>query len=455
MTVRIHCEGLGPKNGLGSVLDSGNSRSGAGLLASVLPVITDIFILLQMVDIKTLFLAMEGTEHQALYKEALCLEVLPKLGIRVSMPVEYEVTAFKCAKKPRAFTEEAMALRFLCVTLGLKVDLPRDYWEEDCRWLIVNLQYEDAKELIEKEDLKVDVNAKVGYSDKSLFHMAAERGRVDLVRSMIKHRAVKINHTNKDGYTALHFAIYYDYPQVVVTLLEYGADVNLKTYNNRDTPLHLAARYKESDCVLPLLMHRDIKVNETNTRNRTPLDRAMFHQHLDSKDPVMVEVRTVEQLFPPDYSERHGIIRGSSGNGRRSWWSCLVNKQLGMTSTFKNMEKMAASDQALLEALAAAAADVNSGKYALNIPVTSSPGLSPLKLPGIDEDEEEEDEQSPRSLITLETISQRKVLRNTIDQLRSCGARTIAEMVALDDQGENMGEGKCNPFSSMWQWIAK
>ena len=119
-----------------------------------------------------------------------------------------------------------MALRFLCVTLGLNVDLPRDYWEEDCRWLIVNLQYEDAKELIEKEDLKVDVNAKVGYSDKSLFHMAAERGRVDLVRSMIKHRAVKINHTNKDGYTALHFAIYYDYPQVVVTLLEYGADVN-------------------------------------------------------------------------------------------------------------------------------------------------------------------------------------------------------------------------------------
>ena len=53
-----------------------------------------------------------------------------------------------------------------------------------------------------------------------------------------------------------------------------------------------------------------------------------------------------------------------------------------MTSTFKNMEKMAASDQALLEALAAAAADVNSGKYALNIPVTSSPGLSPLKLQG-------------------------------------------------------------------------
>ena len=133
----------------------------------------------------------------------------------------------------------------------------------------------------------------------------------------------------------------------------------------------------------------------------------------------------------------------------------MVNKQLGMTSTFKNMEKMAASDQALLEALAAAAADVNSGKYALNIPVTSSPGLSPLKLPGIDEDEEEEDEQSPRSLITLETISQRKVLRNTIDQLRSCGARTIAEMVALDDQGENMGEGKRNAFSSMWQWIAK
>lgn len=456
MTVRIHCEEQGPKKGFGSVLDSGNSRSGADLLASVLPVITDIIILLQMVDIKALFLAMEGTEHQALYVEALCLEVLPKLGIWASMPVEYECCVFKFKKKSRAFKEEAVALRFLCVTVGLKVYLPGDYWEEDCRWLIENLQYEDAKELIEKEDLKVDVNAKVGYSDKSLFHLAAERGRVDLVISMIKHRAVKINHTDKNGYTALHFAIYYDYPQVVLTLLEYGADVNLKTYCNRDTPLHLAARYKESDCVLPLLMHRDIKVNEANKRNLTPLDRAMFYQHLDSKHPVMVEVRTVEQLFPPDYLERYGVIRGSSGSGRRSWWSCLVNKELGMTSMFKGMEKMAASDQALLEALAAAAADVNSGKYALTIPVTSSPGLSPLKLPRIDEGGEVEDEQSPRSLITLEMISQRKVLRNTIDQLRSCGAQTMAEMMALDDQGrEKAGERKRNDFSSMWQWFAK
>lgn len=447
MTLCIHCEEQGLKKGFGSVLDGGNSRSGAGLLASILPVITDLVILLRTVDLKALYYALEGTEYQALYVEALCLEVLPKL-------VKWASMMLSGRSKNYIYGEKCAALRFLCVTVGLKVDLPRDYWEEDCRWLIENLQNEDAKELIEKEDLKIDVNARVGYNKKSLFHLAAERGRVDLVKSMIKHRAVKINHTNKNGDTALHFAIYYDNPQVVLTLLEYGADVNLKN-RVRDTPLHLAVRYKESDCVLPLLMHRDIKVNETNTRNQTPLDRAMFYQHLDPKHPVMVEVRTVEQLFPPDYMERHGVIRGSSSSGRRSWWSCLVNQELGMTSSFKDMKKLAASDQALLEALAAAAADVNSGKYALTIPVTSSPGLSPLKLPRINEDEEEKDKQSPRSLITLEMISQRKVLRNTIDQLRSCGARTMAEMVALDDMSGEEGRRKRNAFSSMWEWLAK
>lgn len=472
MTVKIACFKDSPKEGIkAQILDVGAVMNPRSLLATILPIMTDLVILIQVVDIKALYLALEGTD-QAMFVEVLKLVYLPKLVKWSHLQAKachnriYWLPT-ECLEMKSHSTEEAEALRFFCAHTGMKANLPSLYWEEDCRYLIENLKYEEAKELVENEDIRIDVNTGVGYNEKSNFHLAVERGSLDLVMAMLKHRNVLINHTNQNGYTALHFAVYFDYPQVVLALLEHGADVNLKTRHMRDTPLHLAARYQESDCVLPLLMQKGIRVNETNKRNQTPLDRALFYQHVDAKHPFVAEVRTVEQLFPPNYLERHAGLRHPRSNSKRSWWRPLLkfNTEPNVASFFKGTKEIEAtenSDKVLLEALAAAAAEVDTGKGSasyLNIPVTASPGLSPLRLPAIDEGDEEHEESEGRHLVTLEMIRQRKVLRNIIDQLRSCEARSMAEIVAMTVEREegraNAGSYHMSGYTSMWEWFVK
>ena len=91
------------------------------------------------------------------------------------------------------------------------------------------------------------------------------------------------------------------------------------------------------------------------------------------------------------------------------------------------------ADLMLLDALAAAAADT---ERVGSIPVTSSPGLSPMRLPGIKEEAEDAIEEQPcstRATINLrKIIKERTILRNTIDQLRGSGGHTSSEILSMN-----------------------
>lgn len=67
-------------------------------------------------------------------------------------------------------------------------------------------------------------------------HIASQNGHLNLVNILIRKK-VKINAQNMKGNTAIHMAIGYDYYDVAMTLINAGADPELK--NESDIPARL------------------------------------------------------------------------------------------------------------------------------------------------------------------------------------------------------------------------
>ena len=75
------------------------------------------------------------------------------------------------------------------------------------------------------------------------FIKLCEYGNVGKVEEAIKDGA-NVNAEDNDGWTALMWAVFYVYTEIVKLLLEHGADVNAKS-NNGWTALHLAEGHSE------------------------------------------------------------------------------------------------------------------------------------------------------------------------------------------------------------------
>ena len=89
------------------------------------------------------------------------------------------------------------------------------------------------------------------------------------------HGGMPINSRDKDGYTALYWAVFSNHTDVVDELLRNGADVNVR--NSYDwTPLHAAA-HNNTDMMKVLLQH-GAEPTIRNNRGETALDVArMFN----------------------------------------------------------------------------------------------------------------------------------------------------------------------------------
>ena len=88
-------------------------------------------------------------------------------------------------------------------------------------------------------------------------HTASKTGNIDVVNLLLSYNKVDINKLEErsaGGYTALHYACNEGYANVARSLLEHGADPDLKADNTfGDTPLHICCKLNHIDCAKALL----------------------------------------------------------------------------------------------------------------------------------------------------------------------------------------------------------
>ncbi|NLT24414.1 MAG: ankyrin repeat domain-containing protein [Syntrophorhabdus sp.] len=101
---------------------------------------------------------------------------------------------------------------------------------------------------------------------------ASKEGKPELVRKLIKAGS-NVNDRDTGGYTALHWACQRHFVEIVLILIERGADVNTKSTERTEcqTPLHLACIFQNPQ-IVRLLLEAGADASARNQERWTPLD---------------------------------------------------------------------------------------------------------------------------------------------------------------------------------------
>jgi hypothetical protein len=107
---------------------------------------------------------------------------------------------------------------------------------------------------------------------------AAKTGDVARVEELLLADAALIGATDTDGSTPLHYAVWKGHQEVVVKLLEAGADVKAHNRNEHwgTTPLHAAAHANRS-AIEQLLIEHGAEIEAKDSKGKTPLDHTTYH----------------------------------------------------------------------------------------------------------------------------------------------------------------------------------
>ena len=76
------------------------------------------------------------------------------------------------------------------------------------------------------------------------------------------------------------------YTKIVKTLLNMGADVNIKNYAG-DTPLHIVSGY-EMEYIVKLLLRYSADIHVRDNRDETPMNLTKTNSYPDAKDLIRV-----------------------------------------------------------------------------------------------------------------------------------------------------------------------
>lgn len=99
----------------------------------------------------------------------------------------------------------------------------------------------------------------------------AEERRIDEIRELLKDQTINVNCVDVNGWTALHwYACSSNHPDIAEVLLDYGANVELRTFSYPGgTPLMLACGNGSLETV-KLLLERGANVHGRNSNSYNP-----------------------------------------------------------------------------------------------------------------------------------------------------------------------------------------
>jgi tetratricopeptide (TPR) repeat protein len=125
------------------------------------------------------------------------------------------------------------------------------------------------------------------YNNWAPLHHAAEKGCVEIVKTLLQNRA-SINVEKNGKATPLHFAARYGHTKVVKVLLKSGALVNATTRSNW-TPLHFAAKENHIGVAKALLRHGAV-YDTRDSQDRAPVQ-------LTNNPEIIGVLNIIDKLF--------------------------------------------------------------------------------------------------------------------------------------------------------------
>lgn len=166
---------------------------------------------------------------------------------------------------------------------GVEYDIPpwpRESWEEDYRYWMVDLRKSLSRAIITRNsdqlrnliDFGVDVNGKYYWSWTPLM-IAVETGDMENVKLLLEAGAYVNARRTAIRDTVLHIAVFYGRIDIVQVLLDYGIDVTAKDKHGMEA-IFLASDNSDSLELVDLLLDRGADINTIGIYHETLLIRS-------------------------------------------------------------------------------------------------------------------------------------------------------------------------------------
>lgn len=130
-----------------------------------------------------------------------------------------------------------------------------------------------------------DVSLRCGDDEDSVLDLAANEGRLDVLREVIRH-GVELDDANTIGLTTLHRAASSNQAAAIDLLIWAGADMEAED-NDGCTPLHNAACTEESSTAVFTLIRRGANKDARDSQGRTPLHLAAEGNNFDAVQSLL------------------------------------------------------------------------------------------------------------------------------------------------------------------------
>lgn len=128
--------------------------------------------------------------------------------------------------------------------------------------------------------LLIFVSSQMSNADELLDKNFFQTLQPDKLENLIQSGRLDITQKNQIGFTIMYpCAIINNNPEVIKTLIKYGANVN-NTGAENITPLHAAAQYNPNPEITEVLIKSGAKVNAQSTRGVTPLCLQLSHHQM-------------------------------------------------------------------------------------------------------------------------------------------------------------------------------
>ncbi|KAK3593530.1 hypothetical protein CHS0354_037057 [Potamilus streckersoni] len=140
-------------------------------------------------------------------------------------------------------------------------------------------------------------------------HEAVEKSDLDIVHSLVQHGKININLKNNDGQTALMKASYFDYIEILSTLIKEDADPDVQDNNGR-TALHIALN-EGSILSADLLMRYGCNVNLFTACGHSSLYITVHSPHNRSLDMAKLLITSGYDARPDSgwlSAEKHSLF---------------------------------------------------------------------------------------------------------------------------------------------------